>query len=96
MSWILTYETIVNKYCCLLNISILIVDNIIMILDYEAEWRNNLNIITIWLQFQIRRENNIVQISHTLSAITQLYELCDKSSVSPVKFIIYKFRPSRI
>lgn len=46
MSWILTYETIVNKYCCLLNISILIVDNIMMILDYEAGWRNNVNIIT--------------------------------------------------
>lgn len=51
MSWILTYETIVNKYCCLLNISILIVDNIMMILDYEAGWRNNVNIITSTLVF---------------------------------------------
>lgn len=47
MSWILTHEPIVNKYSCLLNISILIIDNIMMILDYEALWRSNMNIITI-------------------------------------------------
>jgi len=37
---------LLNMPSCLLHISILIVDNIMMILYYEAEWRNNVNIIT--------------------------------------------------
>jgi hypothetical protein len=36
----------IHEYSYLLSIRNIIVDNIMMILNYEAKWRDNVNIIT--------------------------------------------------